>query len=166
MFTVPSETSPALASAAAREPLRRVLGEPAPTAAVLVDTDRLALQLLTEFRAAWSRGDESRISEVMVEAIVFDDAHRGGPRLMDEIRGIASPADDEAVVANFDGYGSFWGVSTVEDTEREIAEARAAGVAVGEWVTVDRDGQPMRVVRIPDASFVDTVSVYSPPEAA
>jgi hypothetical protein len=56
------------------------------------DVDRLARQLLTEFRAAWSRGDESRMAEVIVDATYFDDAHRDSPRLMDEIRGISTPA--------------------------------------------------------------------------
>lgn len=92
MFTVPSETPTALSAAAAHEPLRRVLRTPAPTAAELrADADRL--RLLTEFRAAWSRGDESRMAEVIVDAIELDDAHRGGPRLMDEIRGFKTPAD-------------------------------------------------------------------------
>jgi hypothetical protein len=91
MFTVPSETSTPLVSAAAREPLRRVLGAPAPTA-VELRADALADRLFTEFRAAWAVGDENRMSEVIVDAIIFDDAHRGGPRLMDEIRGISTPA--------------------------------------------------------------------------
>jgi hypothetical protein len=56
------------------------------------DVDRLARQLLTEFRAAWSTGDESRMAEVIVDASELDDVHRGGPRLMDEIRGITTPA--------------------------------------------------------------------------
>ncbi|MFB7647157.1 hypothetical protein ACFC0S_16895 [Streptomyces sp. NPDC056084] len=56
------------------------------------DPDRLALQLLTEFRAAWARGDESRMTEVILDAAELDAAHRGGPRLMDEIRGIQTPA--------------------------------------------------------------------------
>ncbi|GHB55705.1 hypothetical protein GCM10010331_49450 [Streptomyces xanthochromogenes] len=66
---------------------------PAPTVVELrPDPDRLALQLLTEFRAAWARGDESRMTEVILDATELDDAHRGGPRLMDEIRGIQTPA--------------------------------------------------------------------------
>ncbi|MFE4857333.1 hypothetical protein [Streptomyces sp. NPDC056670] len=86
-------THPALRFAASHEPMRRVLGEPAPTVVELrPDPDRLALQLLTEFRAAWSSGDVDRMSEVMIDAIDFDDAHRGGPRLMDEICGIQTPA--------------------------------------------------------------------------
>jgi hypothetical protein len=59
---------------------------------VAVDVDRLARQLLDEFRAAWSRGDESRMAEVIVDAAYFDDAHRDSPRLMDGIRGISTPA--------------------------------------------------------------------------
>ncbi|MEV8523172.1 hypothetical protein AB0451_03290 [Streptomyces sp. NPDC052000] len=93
MFTVPSETSTPLVSAAAHEPLRRVLGAPAPTAVELrADADRI--RLLTEFRAAWHRGDHDAMTEVILAAIDVDWAEPHGPRLMDEIRGIATPADD------------------------------------------------------------------------
>ncbi|MGW2861909.1 hypothetical protein [Streptomyces sp. NPDC001205] len=64
------------------------------------DAERLADRLFTEFRAAWAAGDHDRMSEVIVDAIVFDDAHRGGPRLMDEIRGITTPADDRMTAAD------------------------------------------------------------------
>lgn len=82
-----------LVVAASHEPLRRVLGEPAPSAAELrVDADRL--RLLGEFRAAWSAGDHDAMTEVVLAAIELDWADPDGPRLMDEIRGITTPADD------------------------------------------------------------------------
>ncbi|MFI5769625.1 hypothetical protein ACIA74_13900 [Streptomyces sp. NPDC051658] len=57
-----------------------------------VDTDRLATSLLNEFRAAWSVGDRDRMSHVMLAAIELDQAAPGGPRLMDEIRGLNTKA--------------------------------------------------------------------------
>ncbi|WP_369211351.1 hypothetical protein [Streptomyces flavofungini] len=54
------------------------------------------------------------------------------------------------VVVNFDRHGSVWGASPVAEIEQDIAEASAAGAAIDEWQTVDRDGQPLRIVRITD----------------
>ncbi|MEU0098221.1 hypothetical protein [Streptomyces sp. NPDC006267] len=54
--------------------------------------DRLALSLLSEFRAAWSVGDRDGMSAVMLAAIDLDRAVPGSPRLMDEIRGLSTPA--------------------------------------------------------------------------
>ncbi|MGW0579223.1 hypothetical protein ACWD25_25395 [Streptomyces sp. NPDC002920] len=65
------------------------------------------------------------------------------------------------VVANFDNYGSLWGFSTVEETEELIARERTGGADIDEWVTVDRDGRPLRVVRIADPTFLDTICVFS-----
>ncbi|MCX4809014.1 hypothetical protein OG601_47230 [Streptomyces sp. NBC_01239] len=65
------------------------------------------------------------------------------------------------VVANFDNHGSLWGFDTVAKAEAGIAEDRAAGFPVDEWVTVDRDGQPLRVVRVSDPTFLDTISAFS-----
>ncbi|MFF3128536.1 hypothetical protein ACFVRD_41135 [Streptomyces sp. NPDC057908] len=57
-----------------------------------VDTDRLAVSLLDEFRAAWSAGDRDQMSHVMLAAIELDQSAPGEPRLMDEIRGLNTPA--------------------------------------------------------------------------
>ncbi|WP_435597088.1 hypothetical protein [Streptomyces anulatus] len=54
--------------------------------------DRLAVSLLSEFRAAWSVGDRDGMSAVMLAAIDLDRAAPGEPRLMDEIRGLNTPA--------------------------------------------------------------------------
>ncbi|WP_406004407.1 hypothetical protein [Streptomyces sp. NBC_00987] len=57
-----------------------------------VDTDRLAVAILDEFRAAWSVGDRDRMSHVMLAAIELDQAAPDAPPLMDEIRGINTQA--------------------------------------------------------------------------
>ncbi|MGW6578898.1 hypothetical protein ACWF76_05735 [Streptomyces globisporus] len=54
--------------------------------------DRLAVSLLSEFRAAWSVGDRDAMSAVMLAAIDLDRSAPGAPRLMDEIRGLSMPA--------------------------------------------------------------------------
>lgn len=64
-------------------------------------------------------------------------------------------------VANFDNYGSLWGFNTVEETETHIAKSRAEGAAIDEWETVDLDGQPLRVVRIADPTFLDDICVFT-----
>lgn len=99
MITVRSESLRSLSDAdlASRSPLAAAARA---ATFVPVDADDLARKLLTEFRAAWSVGDHDRMSEVIVDAIELDDAHRGGPRLMDEIRGITTPADDRMSLAD------------------------------------------------------------------
>lgn len=67
----------------------------------------------------------------------------------------------DQTVANFDNHGSLWGFDTVEDTERLIDWERVTGADIDEWETVDRDGQPLRVVRIADPTFLDTIAVFS-----
>jgi hypothetical protein len=67
----------------------------------------------------------------------------------------------DQTVANFDNYGSLWGFDTVEDTETFIASERSAGTAIDEWETADRDGQPLRIVRLADPTFLDTICVFS-----
>lgn len=57
-------------------------------AAAVADPDRLAVSLLSEFRAAWSTGDHDQMTAVMLAAIDLDHATPDAPRLMDEIRGI------------------------------------------------------------------------------
>ena len=54
----------------------------------------------------------------------------------------------EQTVANFDDYGSLWGFNIVADAEAENAESLAEGADVDEWHVTDRDGQPLRVVRV------------------
>lgn len=61
-------------------------------AAVVADPDRLSVNLLTEFRAAWYTGDHDQMSAVMLAAIDLDRSAPGAPRLMDEIRGLSTPA--------------------------------------------------------------------------
>ncbi|MFI1928323.1 hypothetical protein [Streptomyces sp. NPDC020377] len=67
----------------------------------------------------------------------------------------------DRTVANFDNHGSLWGFDTVEDAEASIAKARAAGTDVDEWETTDREGKPLRVVRMADPTFLDTICVFS-----
>ncbi|MEU8623273.1 hypothetical protein [Streptomyces sp. NPDC048669] len=57
-------------------------------AAAVADPDRLAVSLLSEFRAAWSTGDHDQMTAVMLAAIDLDQAAPEAPRLVDEIRGI------------------------------------------------------------------------------
>lgn len=52
------------------------------------DSDRLAVSLLSEARAARASGDHDRMTGVMLAAIDLDQAHPDKPRLMDEIRGL------------------------------------------------------------------------------
>lgn len=66
-------------------------------------------------------------------------------------------------VVNFDNHGSFWGIDTVDLTEGLIAKERANGAAIDEWNVTDRDGNPLRIVRIADPDFLDTISVFTKP---
>lgn len=70
----------------------RITVAQAEQAAAGVDTDRLGRNLLDEFRAAWSAGDHDQMTAVILAAIELDQATPGEPRLMDEIRGINTPA--------------------------------------------------------------------------
>jgi hypothetical protein len=65
------------------------------------------------------------------------------------------------IVANFDNHGSLWGFDTVEEAERNIDEAHANGDTITEWETVDRDGQPLCVVRIATGWPLDDICVFS-----
>jgi hypothetical protein len=60
-------------------------------------------------------------------------------------------------VVNFDNYGSFWGYDTVTKAEADITEARTNGADINEWHVTGRDGQPLRIVRIADPTFLDTI---------
>ncbi|MFF3094179.1 hypothetical protein [Streptomyces cyaneofuscatus] len=61
-------------------------------AAVVADPDRLAVSLLSEYRAAKAVGDRDRMSHVLLAATDLDHAAPDAPRLMDEIRGLSLPA--------------------------------------------------------------------------
>jgi hypothetical protein len=63
-------------------------------------------------------------------------------------------------VVNFDNYGSFWGIDSIETTERLIDWERTLGADIDEWNVADRDGNPLRIVRIADPDFLDTISVF------
>ncbi|MGW5426854.1 hypothetical protein ACWET9_06455 [Streptomyces sp. NPDC004059] len=67
----------------------------------------------------------------------------------------------DQTVAHFDHWGSIWGYSTVEDTEGDIAAARAEGASIDEWETVDRDGRPLRVVRATHRQWGTDIHVFS-----
>ncbi|MFJ6729395.1 hypothetical protein ACIQPQ_31285 [Streptomyces sp. NPDC091281] len=68
------------------------------------------------------------------------------------------PATPEsAVVANYDNHGSFWGYDTLTATEAAIASA--GGATIDEWHVTDRNGHQLRIVRIQDPAFLDTISV-------
>ncbi|MYR36336.1 hypothetical protein GTX14_04610 [Streptomyces sp. SID4944] len=56
------------------------------------DRDRLAVSLLSEYRDARSKNDRDRMSHVLLAATDLDHASPGWPRLMDEIRGLNTPA--------------------------------------------------------------------------
>jgi hypothetical protein len=60
---------------------------------------------------------------------------------------------------NYDNHGSVWGTDVPEATEELIASERAAGTAIDEWNVTDRDGQPLRIVRLADPDFLDTICV-------
>lgn len=70
-----------------------------------------------------------------------------------------SPFAIAGVAVNLDNYGSVWGTDSIQATEALIAEERAAGTQVDEWETTDLDGQPMRIVRLADPGFLDTICV-------
>jgi hypothetical protein len=65
------------------------------------------------------------------------------------------------VALAYDNHGSFWGVNSPENAETLIANERNAGAVIEEWETTDPDGQPLRVVRIPDPTFLDTIFVFT-----
>ncbi|WAL93969.1 hypothetical protein [Streptomyces sp. Je 1-369] len=71
----------------------------------------------------------------------------------------STPQPSLGTVLNLDSYGSTWGTSTLQETEADIAEARAAGTAIDEWTIADRDDQPLRIVRLADPTFLDTIHV-------
>jgi hypothetical protein len=64
-------------------------------------------------------------------------------------------------VVNFDNHGSVWGYASHDETEASLAEARTRGAHIDEWTVTDRDGQPLRVVRIADPEFLDDICVFA-----
>ncbi|GHA28801.1 hypothetical protein GCM10010372_30800 [Streptomyces tauricus] len=60
---------------------------------------------------------------------------------------------------NYDNHGSYWGYETVAQAEAGITQERANGTAVDEWGAADRDGQLLRIVRMADPDFLDTICV-------
>lgn len=64
-------------------------------------------------------------------------------------------------VVNFDHWGSVWGTSPVAEIERDIAEARAESVAIDEWSTIDRGGNPLRVVRIAESGMHGGIHAFT-----
>lgn len=81
-------------------------------------------------------------------------AHRAASHL----RPVLLPMPERLVV-NYDNYGSYWGVDTVTATMVLIGNARKRGERIDEWTTTDRAGHPIRVVRIADPDWLDTISV-------
>jgi hypothetical protein len=60
---------------------------------------------------------------------------------------------------NYDNHGTVWGTDAPEETQALIARERAAGTTIDEWNVTDRDGQPLRIVRCADPTFLDTICV-------
>lgn len=67
-------------------------------------------------------------------------------------------------VTSFDNYGSHWstltGAAAILDAEQAIATAAADGQCIDEWHVTDPTGRPMRVVRIADPDFLDTILAF------
>lgn len=78
----------ALASAAAREPLRRVLGTPAPTAVELRADEASAYRARLIELYAQSRGTWDIEIHLLAEAVRYDKAHPDEPPLFDELHAI------------------------------------------------------------------------------
>ena len=65
----------------------------------------------------------------------------------------------ERLVINFDNHGTCWGTDTISATDTLISNARTLGEHIDEWTATDRDGHPIRIVRIADPAFLDTICV-------
>ncbi|MYT38988.1 hypothetical protein GTY66_23545 [Streptomyces sp. SID8356] len=61
------------------------------------------------------------------------------------------------MAVNFDNHGSVWGTEPATQALLGIVEARLEGAPVDEWNVTDRDGSPLRIVRIADPGFLDTI---------
>ncbi|MFI6279637.1 hypothetical protein [Streptomyces sp. NPDC050988] len=62
---------------------------------------------------------------------------------------------------NYDNHGSVWGTDTPEATEALLVAERATGTAIEEWNIAALDGQPLRIVRLADPTFLDTICVIT-----
>lgn len=62
-------------------------------------------------------------------------------------------------VLNFDSHGSYWGTSTIADLEVDIEQAQLYSQRINEWHETDPAGRPLRIVRISDPDFLDTIYV-------
>ncbi|MGW2550692.1 hypothetical protein [Streptomyces sp. NPDC001635] len=67
---------------------------------------------------------------------------------------------DWTTVVNFDNHGTLWGHDTVEQADACIDRERANGRTIHEWFVSDPAGLPIRIVRIADPEFLDTISVF------
>ncbi|MEU1410109.1 hypothetical protein [Streptomyces sp. NPDC005731] len=67
---------------------------------------------------------------------------------------------DWTLVVNFDNHGTLWGVDSIENTDDMIDRERANGLTIHEWFIADPAGLPIRIVRILDPEFLDTISVF------
>ncbi len=68
---------------------------------------------------------------------------------------------DWTLVVNFDNHGSLWGVDSIENTDDMIDRERADGLTIHEWFVADgATGLPIRIVRIADPEFLDTICVF------
>ena len=76
------------------------------------------------------------------------------------------PDPEPTPVLNYDNHGSYWGTETITNTEALIARERASGTAIDEWNVTDLDGQPLRIVRLADPTFLDTICVIPVTEPA
>lgn len=69
------------------------------------------------------------------------------------------------VVTAFDNYGSHWsnltGTAAILDAEKTITQAATEGQRIQEWNVTDPTGRPMRVVRIADPTFLDTILAFA-----
>lgn len=67
-------------------------------------------------------------------------------------------------VAAYDNHGSHWstltGTSAILDAEQSITLATTDGQRIDEWHVTDPAGRPMRVVRIADPDFLDTILAF------
>ncbi len=66
-------------------------------------------------------------------------------------------------VVVLDSYGSIWSRSVVNQEEKAIAKVRAEGGLLDEWLVQDPAGLPLRVVRLRDPGFLDTIWAFSGP---
>jgi hypothetical protein len=68
-------------------------------------------------------------------------------------------------VTAYDNHGSHWstltGNAAVLDAEKSIDWATVEGQRIDEWHVTDPTGRPLRIVRIADPDFLDTILVFA-----